>query len=123
MIPVPSPADSYHGQIRNVLIMCGLMGCVVVVFWAIGKTDRIVYLGARADPMVSGRMLLQTDPAGDYGLPRNAVYDSLRVGCRYDLNYPPTFGRSNRVGPGQRSKDVRSATLVDCPARSAASGS
>jgi hypothetical protein len=39
----------------------------------------------------------------------------MKIGCRYDFNYSPTFGR-NRGGPsGLKTKYVRSARLVDCP--------
>ncbi len=37
----------------------------------------------------------------------------MKTGCRYDLNYAPEFGRNSNSA--DRTKYIRSATLVDCP--------
>ncbi|NWG24787.1 MAG: hypothetical protein HXY30_10330 [Pseudorhodoplanes sp.] len=48
---------------------------------------------------------------------RDYHYFALKPGCRYDFTYDPHFGRNQSPSPnGNRTRYVRTATLVDCPA-------
>ncbi len=91
------------------------MTCAIAIVWSVGSTDRVTYLGpdhGQEQTVEQGR--LKTLPQGSYVIERGAIYKAMRAGCRYDLNYSPQFGR--RVSDRQRTKYIRSAVLVDCPA-------
>ncbi len=108
---LPPSANTYLDT-RNTVIVAALIGGVLLFFWAIGKTDRVVYLGTNHQIPSQGQIALKTEPAGIYFIDQNAIHTAMKPGCRYDLNYAPEFGRnSNSAG---RTKYIRSATLVDC---------
>jgi hypothetical protein len=86
-----------------------LMAVVGVGFWLAGRTDRVTLLAIRPDAYDS--VLLMTDPARRY-LTSRKLAQNLKPGCRYDLNYPPIFGK---LRPENATYTVRRATLVDCP--------
>jgi len=101
---------------RNVTIAAVLAMAVLAVFWIIGKTDRVTYLGPdHSQVAMSNQVALKTEPAGNYFIERNAIYAAMKSGCRYDLTYAPEFGRNNRANTHGHGKYVRSATLVGCP--------
>lgn len=109
-----SPAEKLTDT-RSVVIATLLMLAVLAVFWLIGKTDRVIYLGPdHGQVAMTDQVPLKTAPAGHYFIERNAIYAAMKPGCRYDVTYPPTYGRGNRA-PGGHTKHIRSATLVDCP--------
>ncbi len=109
---LPPSANTYLDT-RNTVIFTVLIGAVLLFFWVIGKTDRVVYIGADHQVPAQGQIALKTEPAGFYFIDRNAIHAAMKSGCRYDLSYAPEFGRnSNSAG---RAKHIRSATLVDCP--------
>ena len=112
-----SPAAKFNTDVRNLVILGVLIAGLVIFFWVIGKTDRVTYLGpdhrlVTAENQVS----LKTEPDGNYVIERNAIYAAMKAGCRYDLNYPPVFGRSRSASNTRgRARHIRSAALVDCP--------
>lgn len=102
---------------RYVMIAAALLMAVLGVFWLIGKTDRVTYLGPdQGQVPMNGMVPLKTEPAGNYLIERNAIYAAMKSGCRYDLTYAPEFGRPRGANTARgRDKHVRSATLVSCP--------
>lgn len=112
-----SPIGKSIGENRNLAIVSALIVSAIPVFWLLGKTDRVTYLGP--DPgMVSAdnQVPLKTEPTGNYFIERNQIYAAMKAGCRYDLNYAPSLrpNRGSNATQGQ-TKHVRRATLVDCP--------
>jgi len=113
MTDMSSPAAKIADS-RYVMTAAALSIAVLAVFWLIGKTDRVVYLGPdRSQAPMSNQVALKTEPAGHYIIERNTTYAAMKSGCLYDLNYAPEFGRNR--DPAPRTKFVRSATLVSCP--------
>jgi len=108
--------ETMHDQIAPILLVFALLLSLFGFFWFQGSTDRVTYLGpdhGRAQSVTE--VNVKTEPYGFYIVQRNEAYRSMRIGCRYDFTYSPTFGR-NRGGPsGLKTKYVRSARLVDCP--------
>jgi hypothetical protein len=111
------PSANYYLDVRNTMIAAALIGVVLLFFWLIGKTDRVVYLGPdHGQVPLDNQVLIATEPAGSYFIERNAIYAAMKAGCRYDLNYAPEFGRTRGANtPRGPVKHIRSATLVDCP--------
>ena len=91
-------------------VSAGLLGVVV---WAIlgGYTERAVYLGV-VPTAATEVALLRTYPERNYRMPRGAELAELRIACRYDFTYAPSFGPRPA---GERMRLVRKAMLVDCP--------
>lgn len=114
------PASLKRPQFGLLAAVAASMICVVVIVWAIGSIDRVTYLGPdHGQEQTIAQVRLKTLPEGSYVIERNAIYHSMRVGCRYDLNFSPQFGR--RVSERQTTKYIRSAVLVDCPSSLATS--
>ena len=115
MTDISSPAAKITNT-RNVAIAAALSIAVLGVFWMIGQTDRVIYLGPDHGQMpMNNQVQLKTEPMGRYFMERNATYAAMKSGCRYDLTYAPEFGRNNRANTYGHGKYVRSATLVGCP--------
>lgn len=111
-----SPAEKLTDT-RSVVTATALMLAVLAIFWLIGKTDRVIYLGPdHGQVPMNNQVPLKTDPAGNYFIERNAIHAAMKPGCRYDLTYPPTYGRNRGANTTRgQEKHIRSATLVDCP--------
>ena len=110
----PSSPAAKIADSRYVMTAAALSVAVLAVFWTIGKTDRVVYLGPdRGQVPMNNQVPLRSEPVGNYFIERNATYAAMKSGCLYDLNYAPEFGRNRDTAP--RAKFVRSATLVSCP--------
>lgn len=116
MTDISSPAAKI-AETRYVITAAALSIAVLTVFWMIGRTDRVIYLGPdHGQVPMNNQVPLKTEPAGNYFIARNAAYAAMKSGCLYDLNYAPEFGRNReRHPPRGRTKYVRSATLVNCP--------
>jgi hypothetical protein len=112
-----SPAAKLNTDVRNLTVVSILIVGLVVFYWLIGHTDRVVYLGPdHGQIALDNQVPLKTEPAGNYFIARNAIYTAMKSGCRYDLNYAPEFGRNRGATTARgRTKHIRSATLVDCP--------
>ena len=112
-----SPAVRFNTDVRNLVVAGASIVGLMIVFWLIGHTDRVTYLGPdQGQVPMNGQVPLQTEPAGNYFIERGAIHAAMKSGCRYDLNYAPEFGRSRTVNSTRgRDKYIRSATLVDCP--------
>jgi hypothetical protein len=97
--------------------LAALLIVVVLAFvWALGRTERAVYLGIAAGFAAAEDAYLKTDSDMAFVMPRDRHFHALVVGCRYDFNYDPQFGRT-RGSERNPLRRVRSATLVDCPAK------
>jgi hypothetical protein len=78
------------------------------------------FSGTQPGP-VEDSVSLRTEPFAHYVMARDGYYFALRPGCRYDFTYDPHFGRNHSSSPkSQRTRYVRKATLVDCPAAAGA---
>lgn len=101
-------------QLGMVAALVGSLMCAVAIVWSIGSTDRVTYLAAdHGQEQTAAHVRLKTLPQGSYVIERGPIYQAMRTGCRYDLNFSPQFGR--HVSDRQRTKYIRSAVLVDCP--------
>lgn len=111
------PSARYYPDARNIMIAAALIGAVLMFFWIVGKTDRVIYHGPdHGQVPIDNQIPLKTEPAGNYFIERDTIYAAMKPGCRYDLNYAPEFGRHRGpAAPRGRTKHIRSATLVDCP--------
>jgi hypothetical protein len=108
--------ETMHDQTAPILLAVALVLAVFGFVWLMGSTDRVTYLGpdhGRAQTVTE--VNVKTEPYGLYILQRNDAYRSMKIGCRYDFTYSPTFGRTRGRPSGLKTKLVRSARLVDCP--------
>lgn len=110
-----SPTAKYREEIGYLAIVAALIVGLVVVTWIVGRTHRVIYLGPDNGAFqTADEVRLRTEPAADYRIARNAIYTSMKAGCRYDLNTNPEFGTSGSAKCNY-TRYVRSATLIDCP--------
>jgi hypothetical protein len=112
-----STAAKFNADVRNLGIVGILIVSAIVVYWFVGTTDRVIYLGPdHGQVPVDNQVPLKTEPPGSYLIERNENYAAMKAGCRYDLNYAPAF-RRNRGGNSTlgQTKHIRSVTLVSCP--------
>ncbi|MFB6416931.1 MULTISPECIES: hypothetical protein [Bradyrhizobium] len=109
------PSESIpQPQLGLVAGLVASIACVFAIAWSVGSTDRVTYLGPdHGQEQTIAQVRLKTLPEGSYVIERGAIYQAMRAGCRYDLNFSPQFGR--HVSDRQRTKYIRSAVLVDCP--------
>ena len=117
MTEFSSTAPKFNTDVRNLTIVDVLLAGAIVVYWLVGTTDRVTYLGPDHGRVpMDGQVPIKTEAPGNYFIERNEIYAAMKAGCRYDLNYAPAF-RPNRGGNATlgQSKHIRSATLVDCP--------
>lgn len=121
----PDPLDPYrtnwqqlvewHHGARAIPIVFATLFALALYSWLAGTTARAVFVSAVPGPDRAS-VYLRTEPHAFYIMPRNASYHALRPGCRYDFNYDPHFGRDTVTSPkARRWRNVRHATLVDCP--------
>ena len=108
--------DQWHYLAIGAMLLTALFGWS----WLSGTTSRAVFLGAQQGP-VEDSVTLRTEPFAHYVMARDGYYFALKPGCRYDFTYDPHFGRNHSSSPkSQRTRYVRKATLVDCPAAAGA---
>lgn len=112
-----STEAKFNADVRNLGIVGILIVGAILVYWHIGKTDRVIYFGPdHGQVPVDNQVPLKTEAPGNYLIERNEIYAAMKAGCRYDLNYAPAL-RRNRGGNTNlgQTKHIRSVTLVDCP--------
>ncbi|MDQ2082588.1 hypothetical protein RA307_20570 [Xanthobacteraceae bacterium Astr-EGSB] len=93
-----------------------LIVAVLAFAWLLGRTERAAYLGIAAGYAAADEAYLRTDSSMAFVMARDRHFRALVVGCRYDFNYDPQFGRA-RSSERSSPRRVRSATLVDCPGK------
>jgi hypothetical protein len=103
-------ADDQAISIRNVLIGFALLFGLTIWVWAVGKNFRAVYLGPGAGGFSEG-VLVRTNPE-IYAIVAPGDLAKMKVGCRYDFNHTPEFGKGRR---DYSYRLVRAVTFVDCP--------
>lgn len=112
--PVWKEAIEYRRIMQVVPLGLGLLALLMGWVWYFGHTERAVYLGPSPAFQGAPEARLRTQPDFNWVMARNDNYYALKVGCRYDFNYEPRFGRL-RTQPEHAERHVRRATLVDCP--------
>jgi hypothetical protein len=103
-----SPVEPYRVPISVSVVGACLLAGLAVWFNVVGRTDRVIYLGA-TEADAPGAMRLAVQPDRNYVMPPGPLLTSLRRGCRYDFSYPLSL--VHRRG---EAKAVRSATLIGC---------
>jgi hypothetical protein len=113
--PLWSAEAEYRRTVCAVLAAL-LIAAVLACAWFLGRTERAVYLGIVAGYTAAEEAHLKTDSPMAFVMARDRHFRALVVGCRYDFNYDPQFGRARSPGRNILHR-VRNATLVDCPAK------
>jgi hypothetical protein len=112
----PWPAEPKYRRTAGAVLAAPLIFAVLAFAWLLGRTERAVYLGIAAGYASADEAYLRTDSTMALVMARDRHFRALVVGCRYDFNYDLQFGRA-RSTVRNSPRRVRSATLVDCPAK------